>query len=233
MTTMKHTITLLAAAASLACLPCTRADDGATPPATPSSTPPAAPSTPSGDILRGPAVPDSALRPERGNRPLNVTDGTGKFSLPVLEQNVLFIAIDEIRLRGDTLARVNELRSQFVAAVAAWEKDSADKRKELFDKRKNTASGTPPSDEFKKRMDELEAKRPKVAELRTKIEAALSADERAQLKTNYDAAMKRARDAMTRQAEAERKKQAEQKKAEQEKAEREKTDPAMKPDAPN
>jgi hypothetical protein len=103
MTTMKHTITLLAAAASLACLPCTRADDGATPPATPSSTPPAAPSTPSGDILRGPAVPDSALRPERGNRPLNVTDGTGKFSLPVLEQNVLFIAIDEIRLRGDTL----------------------------------------------------------------------------------------------------------------------------------
>ncbi len=224
MTTMKHTITLLAAAASLACLPCARADDGATPPA--------APSAPGGDILRGPAVPDSALRPERGNRPINVTDGSGKFSLPMLEQSVLFVAIDEVRLRGETLVRVNELRSQFVAAVAAWEKDAADQRKALFDKRKNTASGTPPSDEFKKGMDELEAKRPKVAELRAKIDATLTTEERAQLKTNYDAAMKRARDAMTRQAEAERKKKAEQKRADDAKAEPEKAEPAMKPDAP-
>jgi hypothetical protein len=161
---------------------------------------------PTGDILRGPDVPQDALKPDRARKPDGAT-AIEKVSRPVLEQRVFSIALDKLALDDATRKSVNAMRDEFVASVAAYEKVASVKRKEIFDERKKAPTGTgkPPSDEFKKAMEELEAKRPKLASLRAKIETALTKEQNEQLRANFDEAMKRAREEMTRRAEEERK----------------------------
>ena len=91
-------------------------------------------------------------------------------------------------------------------------KTSDAKRKELFDKRKKTPTGDPVSDEFKKGMEEIEAKRPKLASVKDQLTKVLDRSELEQLRTAYGEGLKRAQEELTKRTEAERAKQAEERK---------------------
>jgi hypothetical protein len=69
----------------------------------------------------------------------------------MLEQRVLFMALDGLALDEATRTKVTAIRDEFAASVQAYEKDAEVKRKEIFEKRKKSAEpGKPPSEEFKK-----------------------------------------------------------------------------------
>ena len=174
-----------------------------------------------GDILRGPEVPSESLTPDRARKVADkkaadgkAADGKvpdGKVARPVLEQRVLFAALDSLALGADARAKVNAIRDEFAASVVAYEKEAAVKRKEIFEKRRKEAEpGKPPSDEFKKAMEELDAKRPKLDAVKSRLAGVLSKEEMEQLRVAYEDGLKRARAELTRRAEEERKKVAEQ-----------------------
>ena len=172
--------------------------------------PPAMPD--GGDILRGPGVPQEALKPDRAKKPADKP--TEKMPKPVVEQQALFQALDAITLDESKRAKVNALRAEFIASVAAYEKEADGKRKEIFEKRRRTAEpGKPPSEEFKKAMEALEAKRPKLAELKAKLAGVLSAEEMEALRKAYEDALKRAREETTRREEEARRKKDEARKS--------------------
>ena len=156
-----------------------------------------------GDILRGPDVPEESLKPERERAK---GGATAKQSRPMLEQRVLFMALDGLSLDEATRAKVTAVRDEFAASVQAYEQDAEVKRKEIFEKRKKSAEpGKPPSDEFKKAMEELEAKRPKLGDLKGKLAAVLSKEQLEELRTSYEEGLKRARAELTRREEEARK----------------------------
>jgi len=175
---------------------------------------PAEPPPSDGDILRGPEVPQDSLKPDRarkGGAAKAEAGDNAKVARPVLEQRVLFAALDTLKLGDDARAKVNVIRDEFAASVVAYEKEAAAKRQEIFEKRRKEAEpGKPPSEEFKKAMDALEAKRPKIDGLKSRLAAVLSKEEMEQLRTAYEDGLKRARAELTRRAEEERKKAAEE-----------------------
>jgi len=165
----------------------------------------AAPGGKSDDILRGPEVPQDALKPDRARKPA-VPE---KMPKPAIEQQVFFAALESLKLDEPKRAKAAALRDEFIAAVAAYEKEADATRKAIFEKRKKSAEpGKPPSEEFKKAMEELEAKRPKVADLKAKLSALLSPEELDALRKAYEEGLKREREERTRrEAEARRKKE--------------------------
>ena len=173
--------------------------------------PPAQPPAGGGDILRGPEVPADSLKPEKDRKKADAAEAE-KVSRPVLEQRVLFAALDGLKLDDAKRAKVKQIQSDFEAAVAEWMKTSDAKRKELFDKRKNTPTGEPVSDEFKKGMEAIEAKRPKLASVKDQLTKVLDRSELEQLRTAYGEGLKRAQEELTKRTEAERAKQAEERK---------------------
>jgi hypothetical protein len=169
-----------------------------------------------GDILRGPEVPADSLKAEKDRKKADAA-AADKQSRPMLEQRVLFAALDGLKLDDAKRAQIKTMRAEFESAVADWMQKSDVKRKELFDKRKNTPTGKPVSDDFKKGMEEIEAARPKLNDLKAKISKILSIEELEQLRVAYNDGLKRAREELTKRTEAERAKQAEElkKKAEE------------------
>ena len=187
--------------------------------------PPASPAG-GGDILRGPDVPTDALKAAAKDKSAGQGQATDKVARPQLEQRVLFMTLDKLELNPEKRKAVDAARADFTAAVDAFEKDAAVKRKEIFEKRKKEAEpGKPPSEDFKKAMEELEAKRPKLASLKEKLTTILSRDELLRLKSSYEDGLKRAREELTRREEEARKLDAERRKqkAVEEKAVEEKT----------
>ena len=175
-----------------------------------------------GDLLRGPDVPSDALKPDRAGKPSAAQ--SEKLPKPVLEQRVLFKALGALELDEPKRKQVDALRDEFIASVAAYEKDAEARRKAIFEKRRKAAKpGQPPSEEFKKSMEELEAKRPKLADLKAKLAAVLSAGEMDALRKAYEEELKRAREEMTRREEEARRKKEEARKQ---------GDGAMKPGDP-
>lgn len=176
----------------------------------PPANPPAIPPAGGGDILRGPEVPADALKAEKDRKKTDAADE--KASRPVLEQRVLFAALDGLKLDDAKRAKVKKIQSDFEASVAEWMKASDAKRKELFDKRKKTPTGEPVSDEFKKGMEEIESKRPKLSSVKEQLMKVLDRSELEQLRTAYNEGLKRAQEELTKRTEAERAKQAEDRK---------------------
>ncbi|MEY4118950.1 MAG: hypothetical protein RLZZ116_2278 [Planctomycetota bacterium] len=189
------------------------------PPANPPANPPAG----GGDILRGPDVPADALKSEKERKKAD-QPAAEKLPRPMLEQRVLFAALDGLKLDNAKRTQVNQIKSDFDAAVAEWMRTSEAKRKELFDKRKKTPTGEPVSEEFKKGMEEIEAKRPKLASVKEQLSKVLSREELEQLRVAYGEGLKRAQAELTKRTEAERAKADEErkKKAEQIKKDAEK-----------
>jgi hypothetical protein len=190
----------------------------------PPATAPAPPAQKDGEVLRGPKVPQKGIDSNRqftggkaAKDPNAQKDGqrppAQMGSKPMIEQNAFFAALDSLDFGAEVDKSVKDAREEFVARVAEWEKTTSAKRKELFEKRKKASSSEPPSEEFKKQMNELEASRPKLAELQQRVYGMLSEEQGAKLKDAYDAELKRVRDEIARKAEAERKRQAETKKA--------------------
>jgi hypothetical protein len=185
--------------------------------------PPANPPAGGGDILRGPDVPADALKSEK-ERKKSDQPAAEKLPRPMLEQRVLFAALDGLKLDNAKRTQVNQIKSDFDAAVAEWMKTSEARRKELFDKRKKTPTGEPVSEEFKKGMEAIEAKRPKLASVKEQLSKVLSREELEQLRVAYGEGLKRAQAELTKRTEAERAKADEErkKKAEQIKKDAEK-----------
>jgi hypothetical protein len=176
-----------------------------TPPAkeTPAADPSAPPTAPE-DVLRGPKVPDVDVK---SNRPFveGAKDGE-KLSKPVLEQRVYFRAIDLMGFEGDLKEKVNALRSAFVDRVTAYNKVAQAKRAELEAARKKADPTKPPSEEFKREMNKIEAERPKLAELQKEVKALLGEETGALLDKKFAEELKRVRAEQTRQTEEARKK---------------------------
>lgn len=205
----------------------------------PPANPPAIPPAGGGDILRGPDVPADALKSEKERKKAD-QPAAEKLPRPMLEQRVLFAALDGLKLDDSKRTQVNKIKSDFDAAVTEWMKTSDVKRKELFDKRKKTPTGEPVSEEFKKGMEEIEAKRPKLASVKDQLTKVLDRSELEQLRTAYGEGLKRAQDELTKRTEAERAKQAEERKKKVDEKMQEKDgkkdggsgDDDMKPSAP-
>lgn len=179
--------------------------------------PPASPPAAGEDILRGPEVPAEALKPDRTKKPQAKEQVPQRASRPALEQKVFFDALAKLKLDDAKRAKADAMRDSFAKSVDEWTRESEVKRKELFDKRKQTPTGKAPSEEFRKAVEEIEAKRPKLAELKANLSKELSPDEMKQLKVLYDEGLKRAYDELTVRTEEARKKiEAERKRKAQE-----------------
>ena len=148
----------------------------------------------------------------------------------MLEQRVLFASLDKLALDEATRAKVNALRDEFAKSVEAWAKESDAKRKDLFEKRKKVPTGKPVGEEFKKGMEEIEAKRPKLSDLKTKLAGVLGKEQMDQLRVQFDEGMKRAREELTLRTEEERRKQAEARKKKAQEMEEEGAKPGGPPD---
>lgn len=177
------------------------AQDGA-----PAKQPPPAQSD---DILKGPSVSERDLKDaerfagrERSGKPAQ--------SKPAMELRVLGAAIDGMTLSGETKTKVNEARAAYVARVEAYEQEARAAKKKFAEERAKAPASQPPSDEFKKRAEALEARRPKLAELKAELEKFLSPTEIEDLKARFADGLQKARAEMTRREEAERKKKREE-----------------------
>lgn len=165
----------------------------------PNSTTGSGPAQPD-DVLKGPAVPSADVK---GERPFIDPKG-GRMSKPMIEQRAYFIALDAMNLTEERRAKFDALRAAWVDRLAAFERESAIKRRALEAARKKAAPDQPPSDEFRKSMDEIEQARPKLADLRDALGRELSEDEVKALEKRFQEEMKRIRDEITRRTEAER-----------------------------
>ena len=165
--------------------------------------------------LRGPDVRQGDLDSE-GTFIGGKRDGTSKQprTKPALEFAAFSAAVAAAQLAGDTKADAVAACEEFRARVADWEKSAAERRKKLYDSRRRADPASPPTEEFKKAIGELEASRPKLIELQERVYAMLSEEEGAALKKAYDEDLARRRAEIAREAEAERKRKA----AEREKA---------------
>jgi len=135
---------------------------------TPTAPAPTAPAR--DDLLKGPKVPPLDVQSDRpfvGGAKGGSKGGTSdRQSRPVLEQRVYFLSIDQMGFDRALVEKIDVARVAFVDRLAAYEKSSAARRKELELARKASPSNQPPSPEFRKAMEELDAARPKLAEVR-------------------------------------------------------------------
>lgn len=164
---------------------------------------PAAPKS-AEDVLRGPKVPEIDVK---SNRPFveGAKDGE-KLSKPVLEQRVYFRAIDLMAFEGELKEKVDALRVAFADRVTAYNKVAQTKRAELEAKRKAANPSQPPSEEFKREMNKIEAERPKLAELQSELKSVIGEDKSVELEKKFTEELKRVRAEQTRRTEEERKK---------------------------
>lgn len=174
------------------------------PPASPASPPPAQKDD---DVLRGPKVPPQGIESNRqftggkgGQRP-----AASGGSRPTIEQNAFYVALDSMKFEGELKKSVDAAREEFIARLQAWDKSASEQRKKLFDERKKAPSNEPPSEDFKKRMAEIETSRPKLGELQQRVFGMLTEEQGVQLKDAFAAELKRVRDEMARKAEEDRK----------------------------
>ncbi|MEY3143246.1 MAG: hypothetical protein RLY21_1739 [Planctomycetota bacterium] len=191
-------------AASLVALPVLRPHID--PPTDTTSPPPAQ----KDDVLRGPKVPQKGIDSDRqftGGKAAQRAAAAGG-SRPTIEQNAFFAALDSMKFEGELKKSVEDARTEFVERVKEWDKSAGEQRRKLFEERKKAASNEPPSEEFKKKMTQIEASRPKLAELQQRVFGLLTEEQGAKLKEAFDAELKRVRDEIARKTEAERKKQA-------------------------
>ncbi len=158
-----------------------------------------APASGKDQVLRGPAVGQDGMK---SDRPF-VGKG-GRATGPQLEQRVFFATLDQMDFNADLQAKVSGLRDDFAAKVAAYEKQAGPKRKALEESRKNAAPNQPPSDEFKKGMQALEAGRPKLLDVKAELTKLLTPEQFDAFKARYDTEMKRVRAEMTKRTAAER-----------------------------
>lgn len=166
--------------------------------------PPTEPAKPAGDdTLRGPRVPREGFENDRGFAGRGGA-AQGR-SRPMVELRVYGAAIDELKLEGETKTKVDGIRADFMKRVEEFEKKAQEERKAMAEARRNAPADQPPSEELRKKMQELEAKRPKVEELKTSISAALTPEQNEQLKANFEAGMKKYREEMAKRAEEARK----------------------------
>jgi hypothetical protein len=165
--------------------------------------------------LRGPDVRQGDLDSE-GTFIGGKRDGAPKQprTKPALEFAAFSTAVAAAPLASDVKANAVAACEDFRARVADWEKSAAERRKKLYESRRQADPAAPPSEEFKKAMGELEASRPKMIELQERVYAMLSEEEGAALKKAYDEDLAKRRAEIAREAEAERKRKA----AEREKA---------------
>jgi DNA repair exonuclease SbcCD ATPase subunit len=156
------------------------------------------------DILKGPSVSERDLK---DSERFTGRERAGKapVSKPAMELRVLGAALDEMTLSAETKAKVNEVRAAYIARVEAYEAEARAAKKKLAEERAKTPAGEPPSEDFKKRAEALEARRPKLAELKAELEKVLSPAEVEDLKTRFADGMQKAREEMTRREEAARK----------------------------
>jgi len=155
------------------------------------------------DLLRGPKVPELDVKSDRpyveGSK-----DGE-KLSKPVLEQRVYFRSIDLMGFDAATKEKLDALRVAFVDRLAVFQKDAQKRRTELEAKRKLANPAEPPSEEFKREMNAIEAARPKLTELQAQVDALIGADRARELQRKFTEELKRIRDEQTRRTEEERK----------------------------
>ena len=155
------------------------------------------------DLLRGPKVPELDVKSDRpyveGSK-----DGE-KLSKPVLEQRVYFRAIDLMSFDAATKEKIDALRVAFVDRLTVFQKDAQKRRTELEAKRKLANPAEPPSEEFKREMNAIEAARPKLTELQAQVDALIGADRARDLQRRFTEELKRVRDEQTRRTEEERK----------------------------
>ena len=190
-----------ALAASLALVAVLRPHFG---PPTDSASPPPAQKD---DVLRGPKVPPKGIESKRqftggqgGQRP-----AASGGSRPTIEQNAFFVALESMKFEGELKDAVEGARAEFLERVKQWEATVGEQRKKLFEQRKNAPSNQPPSEEFKKKMADIEASRPKLGELQQRVFGMLTEEQGAKLKDAFDAELKRVREEMSRKAEEDRK----------------------------
>jgi hypothetical protein len=179
----------------------------------PASDAPPAERVPGG--LRGPDVREGDLD-SGGTFIGGKRDGAPKQprTKPALEFAAFSAAVAAAPLATDVKANAVAACEEFRARVADWEKNAAERRKKLYESRRQADPASPPTEEFKKGMGELEASRPKMIELQQRVYAMLSEEEGAALKKAYDEDLAKRRAEIAREAEAERKRKA----AEREKA---------------
>lgn len=155
------------------------------------------------DLLRGPKVPELDVKSDRpyveGSK-----DGE-KLSKPVLEQRVYFRSIDLMGFDAATKEKLDALRVAFVDRLAVFQKDAQKRRTELEAKRKLANPAEPPSEEFKREMNAIEAARPKLTELQTQVDTLIGAERARELQRKFTEELKRVRDEQTRRTEEERK----------------------------
>lgn len=195
--TTRSTHALLATALLFLSPSLLHADDQKAPPTEPAK--PAA----GDDTLRGPRVPREGFENDRGFAGRGGA-AQGR-SRPMVELRVYGAAIDELKLEGETKTKVDGIRADFMKRVEEFEKKAQEERKAMAEARRNAPADQPPSEELRKKMQELEAKRPKVEELKNSISAALTPEQNEQLKANFDAGMKKYREEMAKRAEEARK----------------------------
>lgn len=166
--------------------------------------PPQEPAKPdAGDSLRGPRVPREGME---GDRPFAGRGGAAQGrSRPMVELRVYNAAIDGLKLEGEAKTKVDGIRADFTKRVEEFEKKAQEERKAIGEARRNAPADQPPSEEFRKKMQELEAKRPKVEEYKAAVSAALTPEQNEQLKKNFDEGMKKYREEMAKRAEEARK----------------------------
>ena len=173
---------------------------------TPTAPAPTAPAR--DDLLKGPKVPPLDVQSDRpfvGGAKGGSKGGTSdRQSRPVLEQRVYFLSIDQMGFDRALVEKIDVARVAFVDRLAAYEKSSAARRKELELARKASPSNQPPSPEFRKAMEELDAARPKLAEVRAEVAKLLTAEQAEALEKKYADEMKRVRAELTRRTDEER-----------------------------
>jgi hypothetical protein len=165
------------------------------------------PAKPANDGIKGPKVPDESLKSDKpfagGGK------GRAPQSRPMLELRVMNAAIDGLGLEGEQKDKVAAVRAEFMTRLETYEKQAAEKRKQLAEQRKKAPSDQPPSEEWKKEMQALENSRPKLDELKKGLSGVLTPEQMDLLKQRFDEGLKKARAEMTKRAEEERKKKEE------------------------
>ncbi|MFM7260253.1 MAG: hypothetical protein ACKO3W_06575 [bacterium] len=155
------------------------------------------------DLLRGPKVPELDVKSDRPY--VEGAKDVEKLSKPVLEQRVYFRTIDLMGFDDATKERIDAFRVAYVERVERFQKDAQKRRMELEAKRRLANPAEPPSEEFKRAMNAIEAERPKLVELQAQVNDAVGTDRARELEKRFADELKRVRAEQTRLTEEERK----------------------------
>ena len=161
------------------------------------------------------ATPPSAsdVAPAEAAGAPTATDGPRPASRPVLEQRVYLETLDatlagapaRFSMSDDERARIESARQAFLERQEAVRQEVAARMKALMDGRKAAPATEPPSAEFRKEMEALRARQPRIAELQQQVDAILGTERAAALREAFDEELARARRALAEKAEADRK----------------------------